>query len=599
MDNVFYTISSYPACVEGIKLRKHDNELSFDETYSLPDVGNAEHKIPLAVFLEAHSWKEQHVSVIVPTEKVTCRIINLPFQDKKKIKQILPFEIENEIMCHLDEVHYTYEVYPLADETSDVLLLVLDRSYLEALQQLFFEWEILLNNVECAAYVLFKSIPVTTNQPIFQIYIGADESFVNHIEGGNLKGVKFFPNRIPDLLAEYWNVFSVDLMTFAERFSLHDEEHQPEDPQQKKEFKLFWELKKEIYGLCKQFNIFLKTHHYYGDCKILLHGLFGTMLEWKGFEFQVCAFPFVEAQPHATPPPALTSPEHSQTPEGPESLAVQEGTSQKIDAPRMDKQQPLKEQVELGDKHEPTIVETPSSEHKEERPVDLSPPPQKAGALVSTNRQVIFSPLQGRSHWGILGDLHHYSLAHLEGGNLSFHSEGTPLYRFFRKYRNSAIWGSVLLVLVISISITNYVLRLKLIGQEMASLDRQIETTLNQLLGEESEGSVKAKIGLLQTKIQNRQQEIEVSKKFEKREYRHVTFLNKLSGVLEKEINFRIDMLEYNQKRFSISGVIESYDSLQLLKSGISKLDEFQNKQINEKNRNSSDGIIYTISLEL
>jgi len=499
--------------------------------------------------------------LIVPTEKVTFRVLTFPFQDKKKIRQILPFEIENEIFGNVEDVDYTYTMYRFDGGEDKVVIMFVEHSYLAALHQLFNEWEILLKNVDCAAYLLFTALPILTQQLIFQIYLGSDESFINQIHGDKLLGVKLFPNRIPDFLGDYRSSFSLDLSDFLIKFATHTGNEEPTDKAIVKQHKIFKSVKNEIQWLCAQFNLFLRINHHYGDCQIFLYGVFGGVIEWTGTEFEMRKFPLSEARDYMSSSTMLPA-----KPEIPEA------------------KKPVHNEVEQN-----FITQTE---------ITTDSPP-KEGALVTTRRLRIPLEFEGRLHWGIIGDLQKHALNHLEGGELSFYSEGSPVVRFLRKYRKSLIINFISILLITGIAIGNFYLKTKLSTQEIEYLDKKVILTLQGLVDKTEGESVKLMMISVKNNIIDTREKIEVSKKFAQRDYRYVTFLNNLSKLFSDDITFQVDRLEYSEERFSINGVIESYDSLQLLKNGLSEIEEFKNKRLIENNHNTPNGIVYKVSLEL
>ena len=103
----------------------------------------------------------------------------------------------------------------------------------------------------------------------------------------------------------------------------------------------------------------------------------------------------------------------------------------------------------------------------------------------------------------------------------------------------------------------------------------------------------------LKEKIEQRKAYIENSKKFESREYHHLSFLKNVSSLLSEDAPFQVDSLEYGPERFSLSGTIGSYDRLQILKTNLKSIEEFKSGNIVESNRKSPDGIVYRISIDL
>jgi len=103
----------------------------------------------------------------------------------------------------------------------------------------------------------------------------------------------------------------------------------------------------------------------------------------------------------------------------------------------------------------------------------------------------------------------------------------------------------------------------------------------------------------LKKNIKIRKSYIEKSKKFESREYNNLNFLKTVSSLLSEGAPFQVDSLEYGPERFSISGTIDSYDRLQILKTNLESIEEFKSRNIVESNRKSPDGIIYRITINL
>ena len=71
------------------------------------------------------------------------------------------------------------------------------------------------------------------------------------------------------------------------------------------------------------------------------------------------------------------------------------------------------------------------------------------------------------------------------------------------------------------------------------------------------------------------------------------------STLLDLDAPFQVDSLEYAPERFSLSGTIDSYDRLQLLKNNLEEFEDFKGRDIIESNRKSPEGIVYRITIEL
>src|SRR6185369_7681051 len=64
----------------------------------------------LRAFLAQHDLHAETVLVTIPGELASQRLLSLPFRDKKKLSQTVPFELETQVPFGLDEVVIDYQV---------------------------------------------------------------------------------------------------------------------------------------------------------------------------------------------------------------------------------------------------------------------------------------------------------------------------------------------------------------------------------------------------------------------------------------------------------------------------------------------------------
>ncbi|NLH49585.1 MAG: pilus assembly protein PilM [Myxococcales bacterium] len=64
----------------------------------------------LADLLKKHQLEFNEVTCSLPGTRATTRILTLPFENRRRIEQILPFELENQVPFDLDEMHLSFEV---------------------------------------------------------------------------------------------------------------------------------------------------------------------------------------------------------------------------------------------------------------------------------------------------------------------------------------------------------------------------------------------------------------------------------------------------------------------------------------------------------
>ena len=118
---------------------------------------------------------------------------------------------------------------------------------------------------------------------------------------------------------------------------------------------------------------------------------------------------------------------------------------------------------------------------------------------------------------------------------------------------------------------------------------------MGALLPAESANDVGVLLTTLEQKIQQKRESQQREIPFKNRKYTNLTMLNQLSEILDQQISFKIESFEYSKKRLSIGGIVDSYDSLQLLKNGLQELPQFKEQKISENNRKSPDGIFFKI----
>jgi len=86
----------------------------------------------LQVLFTDRGMKADKVVASLPGRYVSTRILALPFSDRKKIDQTLPFEIEGLIPLPLEEILLDYEILESGPEGTKVLVLFTERKLLES-----------------------------------------------------------------------------------------------------------------------------------------------------------------------------------------------------------------------------------------------------------------------------------------------------------------------------------------------------------------------------------------------------------------------------------------------------------------------------------
>jgi hypothetical protein len=610
MDNVFYLLSAHSSCTEGICLTKKNNDVFITKDsvgFSvLNDTDSADAKGTVSEqwlkqigdFLDQHQWREHAIAFLLPAEDVTFRKITFPFQERKKVEQALPFELEEELMGDLADSSYSVQVHPMSEQNSEALVLLMERKRLKLLQQLCLERDLLIRNIDCAAFALFRSkinenSPLPESQDLFQIYLGGDEAFINTIRDGRLDEIKIFPNRISEILRKNSSRMENSLPSFLQLFAKDPDgvAHEESDSEHTESFA---QLKEELGWICAQFTLHLRIKNYSTESQIEVHGIFGPMIQWDGVVFRTRSFPLPEAQAFAER--SGDGLIFSAKPETSSNDVITTRISNDIKTP--DTLEELMVEAKLREESNvKTLKENPEAESNTSEEMEENI--KTASYLASTDPQASLLSLIERKHWGILGELRKQAEIFLEPHRLSLYHEITPWRRFLRRNRGAVAVAASFLIMISASFVWHTNAKLELLKKEIARTERLVQVELRRVLPKTSASGVKTMLLELQEKIQKQKSYIENSKKFEKRDYKNLLLLKNISALLEVDAPFEVDSLEYAPERFSLSGTIDSYDRLQILKNNLQEIEEFKGKRIIESNRKSPEGIVYRISIEL
>ena len=606
MENVFYLISAHSYCIEGIRLsKKSRNRLITGEsigfaasgtTTDFEEISAAEPgqwSAMIADFLDQQQWKDHSISFLLPAEDVSFRKITFPFQERKKVEQALPYELEEELMSDLSECTYSSQVFTMPEQNSEALILLIGKERLKQLQQLCLERNLLIRNVDCSAHALYRTMTSQNNNisregDVFQIYLGGDEAFVNTIRDGRLDQIKIFPNRIPVILQKHLSLAGNSLSAFLNSF-VKQEENADFAGEDSERIKSYTKLKQELNWLCSQLTLHLRIKNYVSESQIEIHGIFGPMIKWDGVVFKVRSFPLPESEAFAE-----RSAEENFTEDSSLSVNVYPKTDGKIP-------DTLEELMEEAKHREKSDENTSIDEH--EKKIKSSENPQKdqhsSRQLTSVNPQSSLLTLLERKHWGVLGELRYQAEQYVESHQLSLYHESTPWKRYLRRNRGAALVAAGLMVIISAGFFWQTSTKIDLLKQQIKEGDILIQTELRRVLPKTSDSDLKSLLMKLRENIEKRKAYIEKSKKFESRKYQNLSFLKTVSSLLSEETPFQVDSLEYGPERFSLSGTIGSYDRLQILKTNLKSIEEFKSGNIVESNRKSPDGIFYRISIDL
>ena len=610
MENIFYLLSAHTSCIEGICLSKKNNNVfitkdcvGFSTERSVDTVETSRTETEqwaakIGEFLDQQQWRDHAIAFLLPAEDVTFRKLTFPFQERKKVEQALPFELEEELMGDLAETAYSVHVHQMTEQNSEALVLLIGCERLQQLQQLCLKRDLLIRNVDCAAHALYRSLindnsPTPKTQDLYQIYLGGDESFVNTIREGRLDEIKIFPNRIPEILQQHLSAAGNSLSAFLQSFAKHSDgvDHAAGDSAQNGSF---IQLKEELRLLCAKLTLHLRIKNYSSGSQIEVHGILGPIIKWDGVKFMIRSFPLPEAEAFTERSVDNSIISVSSKDSVKDEITTRQQADGKVPGTLEELMVEAKHREKSNEKIQNDDDEI-EIEATEEMPENL----QTSRVPESVNPQASLLSLIGRKHWGVLGELRKEAELFLESHRLSLHHESTPWRGFFRRNR-VAVAVAASLMFIISVSfVWQTKTQLNLLQQEIARAERLVQSELRLALPQTSASGVNAMLMELEEKIKRRKVYIEISKNFEKRDYHNLRFLKYISALLSEDAPFQVGSLEYVPERFSFSGTIDSYDRLQILKNNLKEIEEFKSKRIVESNRKSPEGIVYRISIDL
>ena len=615
MDNDFYLLSASSSCIEGICLSKKNNTLSITrDSVGFPKLNETDLEEErgansgqwikrIGMFLDRQQWRDHAITFLLPAEDVTFRKITFPFKERKKVEQALPFELEEELMGSLADSTYSVDVHLMSEQNSEALVLLMEREQLEQLKQLCMKRDLLIQNIDCAAYALFRSkIHDNSNllepRDLFQIYLGGDETFVNTVREGRLDEIKIFPNTIPEILRKHFSNTEKTLPSFLQTFA-KDPDTSNNAESKNDEAEVFRQIKEELRWLCSQLTMHLRIKNFTSESQIEVYGIFGPSIKWDGVIFRIRSFPLPEVDAFTERSGERLNFLANSDIELADEIKVSSKLETKVPNTLEELMIEAKQRKESDEKIQNYTTETDPNYANEKAREKHNKENISVSELDSINLKESLLSLTDRKHWGMLGELRKKVDILLEPHKLSLYHESTPWRHFLLRNRFTVSVTVSLMIILTASYVVQKNTRLNLLQEDITRTERLIKTELSRVLPKNSATGINKMMIELQENIKNRKEYIETSNKFEKREYFNLIFLQKISVLLDEDAPFQVDNLEFAPDRFSISGTIDSYDMLQVLKNNLQDIEEFKSRKIIESNRKSPEGIVYKITIEI
>jgi Tfp pilus assembly protein PilN len=240
--------------------------------------------------------------VILPSKAVSFRKVRFPFSNPKRILQALDFELENELLSRLDQYLYSYKIHPQADQSALVMTYLVEQAVLDMLMRTCTQRQTAPYKITFSAYALYQSTPI--HSPLhFQVYAGAEETFISLMQGNRLQSVKTFPfNPIERILTategevrtprEFIALLDRRRGRRAESVPEADPAASPKPPGLTAPFErrqhsesdrmlYLYRFRADLESIVADLNQFMRLHALNEPFTISVHGMFAPFLHWE------------------------------------------------------------------------------------------------------------------------------------------------------------------------------------------------------------------------------------------------------------------------------------------------------------------------------
>jgi len=199
-----YLISLASNAVEGGRLTKGSSHPDRPlQLFSPPGEAVVEEHIlqSLEAFTDGFPENRIPAILILPTSAVSLRRLEFKFGDTKKIRQVIPMQLENELLDSLSLYSYDFEVLFSEEDRGEVMVYLVERQFLDKVVEIAERRRIHLERVTFSAHVLAQ---LMGREGIRQclVYVGSDEAYIAETYSGRLIEVRGLNARPGRVLAE-------------------------------------------------------------------------------------------------------------------------------------------------------------------------------------------------------------------------------------------------------------------------------------------------------------------------------------------------------------------------------------------------------------
>ncbi len=271
MANEVYLLSDAPVLTEGLVCQNGDLRVETRRSALVPADGAP----GLAPLLEQAGWQEGGAVVIVPTQEVSFRKLTFPFREPKRIRQVLPLELESELLDDVKQYVFDHDLAPIEDQAMEAGVFLLRADRLAQIVAACQQHGLRCQRVTFAAQALVALRPPSA--PLeFQVYVGADECFVSLVRKGRVEALKSFTSALSGMLRE---LFQQGVRSAADIHRLLVGE---EEEAKVNRGLLRSRLVSELQAVAAEVNLFVRIHGLGQSPAVSFFGLYGPYFTCNG-----------------------------------------------------------------------------------------------------------------------------------------------------------------------------------------------------------------------------------------------------------------------------------------------------------------------------
>lgn len=246
----------------------------------------------LETFLTQVRWEQGWAVLVLPTEFVSLRRLRFQFNDARKIRQVLPLELEEELLDAVEYHAWDADILPSSNGTTEVMVYLVQKAVLDAAVATLEQHRLSLQRATFSAQGLLQSKPPPSGHHM-SIYVGSEECYAVHTLDGRLHALHSVTPHPGQLLAQINELAPGDPPDQLRRLFRPDAHGDRDGPRRELQEALRGRLERTV----EELNRFIRVQSAGEPRTVSLHGLFGALLEHQegggllSLQFPVDAWP--------------------------------------------------------------------------------------------------------------------------------------------------------------------------------------------------------------------------------------------------------------------------------------------------------------------